>query len=434
MWRWLLPLAAGQQWCELPKELATTLVPWETQEAQLVECLRGVQQALQAVCTQLYQQPGVQGMQAQRWQEAVSAWDVAQKALLRDAAQQPACARRELRSAQPAALLSGASVRFAALARNNAAPRSWLYHFQSTWRMVLKLVEFLQVLSLDGFSMVSDLAYWLHRRAYRQAGQSEQELWSVVAKELPTFRIATDGAPLRHDVGAPFVVDRALAAEKRGQARVVEVGVFQANLSHHLWRRSARLRGQGRVELHLVDHWGAPNVPLLRRGRVVGTGSDMGGQSNASALLKLWRRFEAQGAQGFEVPHWDARACHGLSDALAVGSDLLLHRSTSVGPARCFEDDSLDLVYIDADHKWWSVLQDSSALALQLARVQETRDNSMRVFHCQRGPGEASPREGKWLLSSAIPSNCCVQNQQEQSDAAGQNPISEEGPASSALC
>ena len=107
--------------------------------------------------------------------------------------------------------------------------------------------------------------------------------------------------------------------------------------------------------------------------------------------------------------------------------------TTSMGH-RCFEDDSLDLVYIDADHKWWSVLQDSSALALQLARVQGTRDNSMRVFHCQRGPGEASPREGKWLLSSAIPSNCCVQNQQEQSDAAGQNPISEEGPASSALC
>ena len=48
--------------------------------------------------------------------------------------------------------------------------------------------------------------------------------------------------------------------------------------------------------------------PFLSHSRPkVGTGSDMGGQSNASALLKLWRRFEAQGAQGFEVPHWDAR-------------------------------------------------------------------------------------------------------------------------------
>ena len=49
-------------------------------------------------------------------------------------------------------------------------------------------------------------------------------------------------------------------------------------LNGHLWTqafpvlgpfaRRLRLPSAGRVELHLVDHWGAPNVPLLRRGRV----------------------------------------------------------------------------------------------------------------------------------------------------------------------
>ena len=104
-----------------------------------------------------------------------------------------------------------------------------------------------------------------------------------------------------------------------------------------------------------MDHWGAAHVPLqqLSFAPKLGTGSDMAGLSNGTALRRLWRHFGATGAVRYEVPHWSPRACEALPEA----ADLYVHRSNSVGPARCFEDDSLDLVYIDADHKWWSVLQ-----------------------------------------------------------------------------
>ena len=103
-----------------------------------------------------------------------------------------------------------------------------------------------------------------------------------------------------------------------------------------------------------MDHWGAAHVPLRQMGAApkLGTGSDMAGQSNGTALRRLWRFFGAHGALPQEVPYWSPQACEALGSA-----DLYVHRSASVAPARCFQDDSLDLVYIDADHKWWSVLQ-----------------------------------------------------------------------------
>jgi len=38
-----------------------------------------------------------------------------------------------------------------------------------------------------------------------------------------------------------------------------------------------------------------------------GTGSNMAGQSNDTALLQLWQHFGRHGARRFEVPHWGSR-------------------------------------------------------------------------------------------------------------------------------
>eukprot|EP00913_Durusdinium_trenchii_P035830 g33528.t1 len=317
-------------WCDLPEDLVEYLVPWKAAPPG-----KGIRPSAELVsCLQL---------------------------ILRGWAP-TACEAHAFRL--PGELLHGVSEHFSLLAKLGHlwTQRRWVYSFQSTWRMALKLLEFLQVLALDGFDIMSDLAYWLHRRSYREAQRArrnEQEIWTAVAKEPPVFRIAgTASGPLRHDVRAAAVVDVAARARRADAQpfRMVEVGVFQGNLSKHIWQRRA-------FELHLVDHWGAPYVPLATRKELeesLGTGSNMAGQSNNSALQRLWHHFGAKGARRFEVPHWlgEKRACGETTRAAASSADLFVHRSASIAPARCFLDGSLDLVYIDADHKWWSVLQD----------------------------------------------------------------------------
>jgi len=60
-----------------------------------------------------------------------------------------------------------------------------------------------------------------------------------------------------------------------------------------------------------------------------------------------------------QVPYW--LPAHSSRAAVALGGDVFFHRSTSVAAAETFNDATLDLVYIDADHKWWSVVQDLAA-------------------------------------------------------------------------
>ena len=108
--------------------------------------------------------------------------------------------------------------------------------------MALKLLEFLQVLVLDGFTFTSELAYWLHRRAYRRAGSTEPVVWSRVAQEPPAFRIGAV-APLRHRVAAHVVVDAQVRQRGPQLFRMVEVGVFEGNLSKHVWQHGARMPG-----------------------------------------------------------------------------------------------------------------------------------------------------------------------------------------------
>ena len=106
--------------------------------------------------------------------------------------------------------------------------------------MALKLLEFLQVLLLDGNEFISELAYWLHRRAYKQ--HSEPHTWRSVASQPPSFRIGTV-APLRHRVAAHQVVDAQVRQRPPRPFRMLEVGVFEGNLSKHVWQHAARMPG-----------------------------------------------------------------------------------------------------------------------------------------------------------------------------------------------
>lgn len=47
------------------------------------------------------------------------------------------------------------------------------------------------------------------------------------------------------------------------------------------------------------------SVVLQDAGGTQGSGSNMAGLSNDTALLRLWRRFGQAGARRFEVPHWN---------------------------------------------------------------------------------------------------------------------------------
>eukprot|EP00439_Symbiodinium_sp_Y106_P040419 s4903_g4.t4 len=364
----------GPSFCELPAELVEYLEPWEKAAKksmpelepgpELLSCLRAVQQVLRSACVAVEHEVTVT---ERPWQDFSAAWDTYQSNLLRGAAS--GCKHPRML----AAVLPGVSEQFSMLARESPS-RRWLYSFQSTWRMALKFLEFLQVMSLDGFDWMSDVAYGLHRRAFRKEGQKFVP-WASVARAAPSFKVAGlagawsagdgafRGAALRHDLPANQVVDAAVRSRKATLPfRMVEVGVFKGNLTQHVWHRAARRPGA--FELHLVDHWGAADRPMGVASQAVGTGSDMGGQSNASLMRSVWRSFGRRGARRMEVPHWQGskQACAALTEAKArFRADVVFHRSTSVGPSRCFEDDSLDLVYIDADHKWWSVLQDLSA-------------------------------------------------------------------------
>ncbi|OLP96512.1 hypothetical protein AK812_SmicGene21230 [Symbiodinium microadriaticum] len=202
----------------------------------------------------------------------------------------------------------------------------------------------------------------IHRARHDCHGISLQRLTPCAAKALKflEFLQALTGCQTSRMVfidelsGGPKVCTLGLsgqggsdfqAAQLRLEAhlpfRMVEVGVFKGNFTQHVWHRAARRPGA--FELHLVDHWGAADRPMGVASQALGTGSDMGGQSNASLMRSVWRSFGRAGAR---------RACAALNEAKArFRADVLFHRSTSVGPSRCFKEDSLDLVYIDADHK-----------------------------------------------------------------------------------
>merc|ERR1711862_107272 len=114
---------------------------------------------------------------------------------------------------------------------------------------------------------------------------------------------------------------------------------------------------------------GHANTPIQHRrprhistATAVGTGSNMAGESNSTTVRGVWNWFERRGARCIEVPYWLHSSSASEQMAYSAGSptrsDVYFHRTSSVGAADSFEENSLDVVYIDGDHKWWSVLQD----------------------------------------------------------------------------
>jgi len=221
--------------------------------------------------------------------------------------------------------------------------------------MAVYYLTVLQTFSLAAFDPTNELAHDLHRHRY---ALKPDDVWWKVQLGLPTFRLPTSEI-LRHDGLSSTAVLRALQARMAPgrRLRFAEVGVFRANLSGHIWRRAAWARGGG-LEMHLVDHWGLALAADKTLDQSMGTGSNMGGSSNSSLFHQLVRRF-SRTARTVQVPHWVAG---GVPRAVvAMGGDVFFHRTTSAGAARVFDDASLDAVYIDADHKWWSVVQDLAA-------------------------------------------------------------------------
>jgi len=317
--------------------------------------------------------------------------------------------------------IAGRSLPQISAARVSGMINAWLWRFQSAWQLALNFAVVLQYVSLDAFDHVNYIAYNLHKGTFlREFDAGGDFFWQAISNSLPLFML--DGgnpdpnlvsampthdfksiaardrrAPLRHDRTAGDAVLSAVRARQRLRSqtdafaanrsamevvrptRFLEVGVYRANLSGDVWDRA--VRGKGPLEIHLVDHWGHAGQPISKRPRVldaldVGTGSNMGGQSNESTLRGVWRRFVQRGARCIEVPHWQglisgdsstpssssSTVFEGLASAPPKArADVFFHRTSTVLAAKAFQDASLDVVYIDGDHKWWSVLQDLTA-------------------------------------------------------------------------
>lgn len=364
--------------CGLPGALRDTLVAYEQllgdragDPARVVaECCRSVQEAFLGVCESLFAEPSVAAVDSgaafhrPTWRRGIGGWVQSEIAEIRAwAARRSECVAPSLQLRISVPFLHSFGEQLALMLKqyaDEAADRRGMkraiYRFQSSWSMAVYYLTLLQAFSLSGFDSTNQIAFDLHRHRYQ--GSSADEAWAKVVLSLPVFLLSR-GELVRHDGLASTAVLRALQARMAPgrKLRFAEVGVFRANLSAHVWRRAAW--APGGLEMHLVDHWGVALVANEGLGQPVGTGSNMGGSSNSSLFHQVVRRFARTGARCVQVPHWlPGRAPQVV---MALGGDVFFHRTTSAGAARSFADGSLDAVYIDADHKWWSVVQDLAA-------------------------------------------------------------------------
>lgn len=345
-----------------------------------VRCFQTLHVVFATVCSDLFALPTVVALVGQpsrfeggAWQGSLLRWASAQRQQLQGwSVQHPECVAPALQLRISGVILEDYAEQLwylAEAARGDTTPsaaRRWLYHAQSGWHMAVYYLTCLQYLSLSAFGATSDLAFQLHRHRYTP-GIAFQE----ISSNLPVFRLPRTRR-LRHDeVSAAAVLSalrHRLSSGVRGDppVRFAEVGVFRANLSAHVWRRAAFGKGR-RLLLHLVDHWGAATEPRSGAASVapMGTGSNMAGTSNSTLFHALVRRFSRTG-RCVQVPYGLPEGAGRV--AASAGGDVFFHRTTSVGAANAFEDESLDVVYIDADHKWWSVVQDLAAWWPKLRR------------------------------------------------------------------
>lgn len=377
--------------CHLPYELAESLQLYESavlpeSEAYsllgtVLGCLGAFQRTFVGSCERLYSLPEISAFAArgyaidtERWPASVLGWaKEEQREMDGWSSRHPECLDPALQLRTSGMMLSDFGAQMGLLAARSsmmgaAAVAALLYDFRSAWSMALYFVTCLQYLSLYMFEPSNELAYLLHRgRAGKTTGGNGQDIWRAVSFAVPTFRLDRR-RPLYHkELSGTVVTDiarRYLRLEAGRLVRFVEIGVFRANLSSHVWNRLAT--GQSfNLQMHLVDHWGAAHVQpkginVMEAPTMigVGTGSNMAGASNSSLFHALVRKF-GRTARCVQVPYW---LPGGAPRAIVhLGGDVFFHRTTSVGAAQTFDDGSLDMVYIDADHKWWSVLQDIAA-------------------------------------------------------------------------
>jgi len=332
---------------------------------KVVGCFMALHAVFLLVCDRLFELPVVARLQhgtvfEQRvWLSVISAWAAGSREVLRSwGTKQPECMDPHLQLRIGTAFLDDFGQQLHVLAKQTrsltgALPAlQWLIRFQGTWSMAMYYATCLQYFSLAAFDAANDLAFALHRHR-TQYGTD----WWGIALMAPTIRVSqTDPLRINEPPGAAVMAALRKRLSRGRRVRFVEVGVFRANLSNHIWRRAARLPGS--LEMHLVDHWGDASLPGGET-KSVGTGSDMAGSSNTSVFRSVVRGFSRAAAHCVQVPYWVSAQASRVT--VALGGDVFFHRSTSVAAAETFKDGTLDLVYIDADHKWWSVVQDLAA-------------------------------------------------------------------------
>lgn len=322
-----------------------------------VQCLAQLQVLMQEVCESLFDQEAVQlamklvPVPAAIWGQTVSKHAANAARTLRSWLLKAPTCRSPGSNMITDQLLDDFSSHLQTLAAwATPDPRSalkWLSAFSSGWAAAGYYLGCLQYLSLQAYGAGVAMIMELH-------AQEDRSDWPFWVHQAPSFRFVRN-RPLKHNMPSSFPIVEILRRDMVPGRRIrfAEIGVFMANLSQHVWKRIGRQRGS--LEMHLVDHWGAAMSPVQGRSEL-GTGSDMAGASNSSLLRSIERGFVRQGARCLQVPYWiSGRAAR---ESLATQRDVFFHRTYSVNAAKSFEDESLDLVFIDADHKWWSVLQD----------------------------------------------------------------------------
>ncbi|CAE8637807.1 unnamed protein product [Polarella glacialis] len=369
-----VPLVAADERCVLPFAMRESLRIYEQTDIatglkMLVSgCFSSLHDLWEEGCESLFRLPEVANVRRTSespsgWQNVIVSWAEGQGRELKGwAAKKPQCVAKELQLRLSPKFLDDCAEHLAVLAARQAggigAASAWIYRFQSAWSMILYYATLLQLASLSGFDITTELAFDLHGHRPLEHGISGKDSWAAVANSLPIFRLPR-ARPLHHQaLAAEAVVDeiRRYVAPGRRLA-LAEVGVFRANLSAHVWRRVARARGS--FELHLVDHWG--DAGLAASSAALGTGSDMGGASDTSLLKSVGRRFSEEAGSCVELPYGQPGGASLTRNALEGRGDVFFHRTSSVGAASSFADGALDVVYIDADHKWWSVVSDIAA-------------------------------------------------------------------------
>lgn len=124
------------------------------------------------------------------------------------------------------------------------------------------------------------------------------------------------------------------------KAIYVEIGVFRGDSAVRVWQ-------SGQVStMHLVDMWAGDDVPVFNR------------SADSYVFLEALGRFLEM--PYVQVPHWADLAYRRQIIDLGrqAGGRVFIHRVSGGEAANAIDDESIDVVFIDADHEAYSVATD----------------------------------------------------------------------------